>query len=58
MAMWHGWDLVDHLAGDATVARAGLIRRTYPPQVAAFSLLHGRPDAEVERAVERAAQRL
>lgn len=58
LALWHGWDLVGELADAQAVARAELIRRTYPLQVVAFSLLHGRPDDEVERAVQRAVARL
>lgn len=58
LALWHGWELLPQLADEATVERARVLRRTYPLQVVAFSLLHDRPTDEVARAVQRAADRL
>lgn len=58
LASWHGWDLVDDLADAATVRRAEMIRRTFGMQVVAFTLLHGRDESALSRAIQRASARL
>ena len=54
LATWHGWDAVSDIIGPDTERRARVIAATYPLQLVGFALVQGRPEAEVDRAVQRA----
>ncbi|PPG25575.1 aminoglycoside phosphotransferase family protein [Pseudoclavibacter sp. RFBG4] len=58
LASWHGWAGVTAFASPDELHRARVFAATHVLQPIAFSLIQGRPAAEVERAVERANKRL
>ncbi|KTR96643.1 aminoglycoside phosphotransferase [Microbacterium testaceum] len=58
LAAWHGWDVIERVRPPEVVRRARIIAATHPLQVVCFSLVHGRPEAEVARAASRASTRI
>ncbi|MCI0159138.1 aminoglycoside phosphotransferase family protein [Leifsonia shinshuensis] len=58
LATWHGWDAITGVVSPGTEHRARVIAATYPLQLVCFGIVHGRPSAEIDRAVERANRAL
>lgn len=54
LAGWHGWSVIEELADPETIARANVFHRSYPLQIIAFHVLHGRSREEIDRAIRRA----
>ncbi|WP_227904745.1 phosphotransferase [Arthrobacter zhangbolii] len=54
VGVWNGWKKLSLIADAAEVRRASVRRNTFRLQQLAFAVLHGRPPAEIDRAVSRA----
>lgn len=58
LAVWHGWDVIERVRPPEVVHRARIIAATHPLQIVCFSIVQGRPEAEVARAATWASARV
>lgn len=58
LGTWHGWDAVVGFVAPGVEHRARTIAATYPLQLVCFAIVQGRPEPEIQRAVERAGRLL